>query len=141
MIFSFFRSHGFLFLLVFFLMVVSSHQKAESRVLNLSGSLELSYSRSWTELNEKETQTETLQKRFNLANVGDIWDPRLGSYHFNGSFLDFKDYGDGNDSNLRIMDFYLSANLLPRLYPLTVFAQRIKSDNDSSGPSKLRLRL
>jgi len=132
LIFSFFRSHGFLFLVVFFLMVFSPHQKAESRILNLSGSLELTYSRSWTEQNEQEGQTETLQKRFNLANVGDIWDPRLGSYHFNGTFLDFKGYGDGTDSNLRIMDFYLSANLLPRLYPLTVFAQRVESDNETS---------
>ena len=132
LIYPFFRSHGFLFLVGLFLVVFSPHQNAESRVLNLSGSLELIYSRSWTEQNKKESQTETLQKRFNLANVGDIWDPRLGSYHFNGTFLDFKGYGDGTDSNLRIMDFYLSANLLPRLYPLTVFAQRVESDNKSS---------
>jgi len=120
LIFPFFRSHGFLFLVGVFLMVLFPYQKAESRVLNLSGSLELSYSRSWTEQKNEETQTETLQKRFNLGNVGDLWDPRLGTYNFNGTFLDFKSYGDGTDSNLRLLDFYLSANLLPRFYPLTI---------------------
>ena len=107
----------------------SSFQKAESRILNLSGSAEMIYSSSWTEQNSEETQIETIQQRYHLGNTGDIWDPRLGTFHVRGTLLDLKSYGDGTNSDLEVLDFNSSANLFPRLFPLNLYYQRVDSDD------------
>jgi hypothetical protein len=118
---------------------LSSATVVEASILNLSGSLEVSYSWSRDEQDNKVTKKiSDLQQRYNLRNFGDLLDPRLGTFAINGTFLhdDLETRGDavGNQkqyNNLRLMDYSASVNLMPRLAPLTVTVQRITQYNGS----------
>jgi len=122
------------------LLALSSAAVVEASILNLSGSLELSYSWSRDEQDNKVTKkVSDLQQRYNLRNFGDLFDRRLGTFMLNGTFLhqDLETRGEAVSgqkqyNNVRLMDYSASVNLLPRLWPLTFTVQRITQYNSSA---------
>ncbi len=121
------------------LIALSYASVAKAAIINLSGSLELSYSWSRDEqANKVIKEVSDFQQRYSLRNFGDLLDPRLGTFTVNGTFLhqDLQTRGESVDSqklynNLRLLDYSASVNLLPRLWPLTFTVQQLTQYNGS----------
>ena len=103
------------------LIALSSAVAAEASFINLSGELEVSY--GWSRDTQGSTVTKELsdfQQRYNLRNYGDLWDPKIGTFMLNGTFLnqEIQTHGEtiqgqNNYNNLRLMDYGGSVNLMP----------------------------
>ena len=128
---------GMLFLFFSFPAVVSFPSRAEGRLLNLGGSADLTYGYIRTRQGSVENQeavsrTSFLQQRYNLTNYGELLDPRLGTWSFNGTFFsqDTKSKGDLPEQNFNFTDYSLAFNLLPYISPLSFYAQRVTRSNE-----------
>jgi len=122
--------------LTFLIALSSSAAVVKASMLNLSGSLEVSYGWNQNEQANAVTKMSDLQQRYNLRNFGDLLDPKFGTFTLNGSFLNQDLETSGNSvanqklyNNLRLLDYSASVNLLPRLAPLTFTVQQITQYN------------
>lgn len=113
---------------------------AEARAINLHGVADLTY--RWSRIDQRvggadltPSTTTGLQQHYQLGSTGDLLHPNLGSYTANVSLIDDTARTNGVDSqDLRVTDYYLSLNLLPRATPVNFYAQRINQDNDLTDP-------
>ena len=114
------------------LIALSFAAGAEAAILNLSGELEVSYSWSRNDQGGTTTKMTDFEQRYSLRNSGDLWDPRIGTFMLNGTFLnqEIQTRGEPVDqqnlyNNLRLADYSGSVNLLQRVAPLTFTVQQI----------------
>lgn len=112
-----------------------------ARVLNLHGVLEITS--RWTRYDQRvqgrdlePTVNTGLLQHYQVGSTGEIYHPNLGSYTANISFIDDVGRINGDKSqDLSVKDFYFSVNLLPRITPLSFYAQRVIQDNDALRPN------
>lgn len=119
-------------LFIFFLPTVFFFpSRADGRLLNLGGSVDLSYGHIRTTQQEAVTETDFLQQRYNLHNFGEIIDPRIGTFSLSGTFLsqDTKTSGNFTDQNFNFTDYSLGLNLFPYISPFSFYAQRVTRSN------------
>ena len=70
-------------------------------------------------------------QRYSLGSFGNLGTSRIGSYNANFSFIDQGTRTDGEDQgNLKMYNYNINANLLPRWYPLSIYAQRVITENE-----------
>jgi hypothetical protein len=114
---------------------------AHARVLNLHGVAEITS--RWSR-HDQRTQgvdltpatTSGLQQHYQIGSTGDVYHPNLGSYTAHVSFIDDVARESGNKSqDLTVKDFYFGVNLLPRITPVSLYAQRVIQDNESLRPT------
>jgi len=122
---------------LFSLPMVTLPSRAEGAFFNLGGSVDLTYGYTRTTQNSVENQeivskTSFLQQRYSLSNYGELLDPRLGTWSFNGTYLsqDTKSKGDFPDQNFKFTDYSLAFNLFPYVSPLSFYAQRVTRSNE-----------
>lgn len=118
-------------------MIVFGSAPAHARALNLHGLVDITS--RWSRYDHRvqgvdltPAATTGLQQHYQLGSTGDIYHPNLGGYTANISFID--DVGRVNDSksqDMSVKDFYLSVNMLPRMTPVSFYAQRVVQDNDA----------
>lgn len=114
---------------------------AHGRALNLHGVVELTT--RWSRLDHRVQGTDLtpststgLQQRYQIGSTGDIYHPNLGSYTANVSLIDDVGKVNGDESqDMTVKDFYFSVNVLPRITPVSVYAQRVIQDNDATRPN------
>lgn len=126
------NKHYFLYLL-FIIIIVSIvfPFPLEARYLNINGNIELSFSDIRSTINEQTTQTSNFQQRYSIGGFGELVTGRIGNYNANFTFLDQSIKTDGeSQGNLKLFNYNLNFNLFPRWYPLSVFAQRVTSENE-----------
>lgn len=121
--------------------LVLSSAAAHARVLNLHGVLDITS--RWSRFDHRTlgvdltpATTTGLQQRYQLGSTGDIYHPNLGGYTANVSLID--DVGrvnGGKSQDMSVKDFYFSVNLLPRMTPVSLYAQRVIQDNDALRPT------
>ena len=102
-------------------------------MLNLGGSVDLSYGINRTSQSGHIEETSFFQQRYNLHNFGDIIDPRLGTFMVSGTFLSQDASTSGGqfaDQNFKFNDYSLALNLFPYISPLSFYAQRVTREND-----------
>jgi hypothetical protein len=103
----------------------------EARFLNLNGNIELSFSDLRTDINDDATSTQSFQQRYSLGSYGNLATSRIGSYNANFSFIDQNVRTDSEDQgDLKLFNYSLNATLLPRWYPLSIYAQRVVTENE-----------
>ena len=126
------RRIGTLFLALFLPILLSPPPRAEGRVLNLGGTVDLRYGQLRTRQNEIVAETSFLQQRYHLSNFGEIIDPRLGTFSMNASFLsqDARTRGDLTDQDFHSDDYSIALNLFPYISPLNLYAQRVVRSNE-----------
>ncbi len=120
--------------------LVLSAGMAEARVIDLHGVADLTY--RWSRIDQRvggvdltPSSTHGLLQHYQLGSTGDLLHPNLGSYTLNASLIDDAARTNGIGSeDLRLEDFYLSLNLLPRATPVNFYAQRINQFNDVTNP-------
>jgi hypothetical protein len=113
---------------------------AEARAINLHGVADLTY--RWSRIDQRvggadltPSTTTGLLQHYQLGSTGDLLHPNLGSYTANASLIDDTARTNGVDSqDLRVTDYYLSVNLLPRSTPVNFYAQRINQFNELNDP-------
>lgn len=109
----------------------------EAALVNLSGELEVSYSWSRDDQDGRVIKKVTdFEQRYTLRNSGDLWDPRIGTFMLNGTFMnqEIQTHGESVDAqplynNLRLADYSGSVSLMPRLAPLTFSVQQLTQFN------------
>lgn len=119
-------------LFIFFLPTVFFFpSRADGRLLNLGGSVDLSYGHIRTTQEEDVAETDFLQQRYNLHNFGEIIDPRIGTFSLSGTFLsqDTETNGNFTDQNFNFTDYSLGLNLFPYISPFSFYAQRVTRSN------------
>jgi hypothetical protein len=113
-----------------------------ARALNLHGLIELST--RWSRI-DSETQginlppstMSGLLQHYQIGSTGDLYHPNLGSYTANFSLVDDAGKVNGDRSqDLSVKDFYFGVNLLPRITPVSFYAQRVIQDNEALGPNR-----
>lgn len=99
-------------------------------LLDYGGLADLTYSHYVIHQNGSETKVGTLQQRYSLRGLTDLWDPRLGTFAATGTFLDEQVDTQGIVSNQRtdILDYSFFLNLFPRWTPLSLFYQKVSRD-------------
>jgi hypothetical protein len=115
---------------------------AHARSLNLHGVLEITS--RWSRFDHRVREadltpfvTTGLQQHYQVGSTGEIYHPNLGSYTANVSFTDDAGRVNGDESqDLSVKDFYFSVNFLPRMTPVSFFAQRVVQDNDALRPNQ-----
>ncbi|MBI5756130.1 MAG: hypothetical protein HZA12_04315 [Nitrospirae bacterium] len=111
----------------------------EARLLNLNGNIELSYSDIKTAINDDATSTQSFMQRYSLGSFGNLGTSRIGAYNANFSFIDQGTRTDGDDQgDLKMYNYNINANLLPRWYPLSIYAQRVITENEFHQTTKNR---
>ncbi len=121
--------------------------RAEARLLNIGGSLDLTYGHTDTRQPQSRGnplcgqngegcsfQTDMLQQRYSIHNYGDLFDPRLGSFTLTYTFLtqNADTSGGSDDRRFNFNDFSLSTNLLPYSHlPLSLYYQWVMRENES----------
>jgi hypothetical protein len=115
--------------------------RGEGAPLNLGGSLDLSYGKLRSNQEGAVVETSAFQQRYNVRSFGDLVDPRIGGYTAGFTFMkeDVSSNTSADDRNFKLQDYSLAVNLLPRLSPLSLYAQQVVSDNRSGVVSKNRL--
>ncbi|MFQ5780313.1 MAG: hypothetical protein ACE5HN_05950 [Nitrospiria bacterium] len=121
----------FLFFLLFPVLLIAP-SRAEGRLLNLGGSIDLSYGRLRTDQENRVNETSFFQQRYNLHNFSEILDPRIGTFLVNGTFLsqDSDTKQSGLDQDFEFHDYSIALNLIPYISPLSLYLQRINRRND-----------
>lgn len=112
-----------------------------ARVLNLNGLVEITS--RWSRYDHRVLGTDLtpavttgLQQNYRIGSMGEIYHPNLGSYTANISFIDDVGRVNGDKSqDLSVKDFYFSVNLLPRITPVSFYAQRVIQDNNATRPN------
>ncbi|MEW6684495.1 MAG: hypothetical protein AB1451_16490 [Nitrospirota bacterium] len=115
---------------------------AHARGLNLHGVLEITS--RWSRFDQRvlgtaltPTVNTGLLQHYQLGSTGEIYHPNLGSYTASVSLTDDVGRLDGDESqDLAVKDFYFSMNFLPRITPVSFYAQRIIQDNDAVRPDQ-----
>lgn len=103
----------------------------DARFLNLNGIAELSFSDLKTTGNNTKTSNETFQQRYSIGSYGDLGIRRIGSYNANFTFNQQDPRTNGGDQgSLRLKTYNLNMNLLPRWYPLSIYANRTVTENE-----------
>ncbi len=127
-----------LFCIFFLLTALFFPKGAEGRLLNLGGSLDLSYGRLRTTQQDAVTETTFLQQRYSLHNFGDILDPRIGTFSLNGTFMTQSSESKGGfigqnltDQDFKLSDYSLAVNLFPYISPFNFYAQRVTRSNQT----------
>ncbi len=70
-------------------------------------------------------------QRYSLGSYGNLGISRIGSYNANFTFIDQGTRTDGDDQgDLKMYNYNINANLLPRWYPLSIYAQRVITENE-----------
>ncbi|MCG3111364.1 MAG: hypothetical protein MCM46_06015 [Candidatus Manganitrophus sp. SB1] len=118
-------------LILLFLPTLFYPSRADGRLLNLGGSVDLSYGHIRTTQEEDVAETDFLQQRYNLHNFGEIIDPRIGTFSLSGTFLsqDTETNGNFTDQNFNFTDYSLGLNLFPYISPFSFYAQRVTRSN------------
>ncbi len=114
---------------------------AHARALNLHGVVEITS--RWSRYDQRvqgvdltPATTSGLQQHYQVGSTGDIYHPNLGSYTASVSFIDDVARESSDKSqDLSVKDFYFGVNLIPRITPLSLYAQRVIQDNESLGPT------
>jgi hypothetical protein len=109
---------------------------AQARVLNVHGLVELTG--RWSRWDHSVVSTALpppvtngIQQRYQLGSNGDLYHPNLGTYIANISLIDDVARVDGDkQQDLTVKDFYVNVSLLPRVSPLTLYAQRVVQDQE-----------
>ena len=109
---------------------------SQARVLNLGGSVQLSYSLARTDSESAQSEITTFGQRYSLGASGDLL--RFGSYRADVSWFDEKldtrsEIGTTTterESRLNILDYRFSVNLFPTQSPLSLTAQQIHRKNE-----------
>lgn len=117
--------------------LLTGYTPAHARVLNLHGVVELTT--RWSRFDHRvqgvtltPATTSGVQQHYQLGSTGDIYHPNLGSYTANVSLIDDVGRVNGDKSqDLSVKDFYFNVNLLPRITPVSFYAQRVIQDNDA----------
>ncbi len=103
----------------------------EARFLNLNGNVELSFSGIKSTSDIDTTTTQSFQQRYSIGSFGNLATSRIGNYNANFQFIDQAIRRDGeNQGDLKMYNFSLNATLLPRWYPLSLYAQRVITENE-----------
>ncbi|MGH7274002.1 MAG: hypothetical protein ACREIQ_06090, partial [Nitrospiria bacterium] len=121
----------FLIIAAFFLPFLLIAGNAEAGPLSLSGGVDLNYGQTTLDTSTGHTTARNFLHHYSLGALGDLWDPRLGTYNAGISYQEniVKTNGVKN-LDTDTLDYLLSISLLPRKTPLTLFAQRITREND-----------
>ncbi len=114
-------------------MIILFPSRVEGRIINLGGSLDFSYGHIRTTQNARRDETSFIQQRYNLHNFGEIFDPRIGTFLVNGTFLtqDSKTKQSSLDQNFEFHDYSFALNLLPYISPFSLYYQRVNRANDN----------
>ncbi len=108
--------------------------EAQSRFINVSGSLDFTYGevKTISEVNGTD-RTSYLQQRYSLQNFGELFNPRIGNLLMSGTFLeqDTKTSRQG-DQDFSNTDYSFAANLFPYASPLNLYYQRMNRQNKVS---------
>lgn len=111
----------------------------EARFLNLNGNIELSFSDLRTDVNDDTTSTQSFMQRYSLGSYGNLGTSRIGSYNANFSFIDQETRANGDDQgDLKMYNYNINATLLPRWHPLSIYAQRVTTENEFHQNTKNR---
>jgi hypothetical protein len=113
----------------------------EGRLLNLGGSLDLTYSYLDSKEGDNTFYTNSFQQRYNIRDFGDLIDPRIGSYNLGFTFFkqDVTTSNSTPDRDFSLFDYSAGLNLLPYVSPLSLYAQRVTSENQDGVVAKNRL--
>jgi hypothetical protein len=111
---------------------------AEARFVNLRGGINLNYGQTTVDAVIDDTTTRSFLHRYNMGSFGSLWDPRFGNYDVDVSYQEDIGQTDGTKNrDTDTIDYRLSVSLLPRRTPLTIFAQRIRRENElAASPSR-----
>ncbi len=93
----------------------------------LNGAIEGAYVYTENDAGGIKTSTHGIEQRYNLRTYNNLWDSRLGSFSGGVSWADDQTSYSApiNDSRRNLVkDYNLSFSLLPRVSPLTVYAQK-----------------
>ena len=111
----------------------------EARFLNLNGNIELSFSDLRTDVNDDTTSTQSFMQRYSLGSYGNLGTSRIGSYNANFSFIDQETRANADDQgDLKMYNYNINATLLPRWHPLSIYAQRVTTENEFHQNTKNR---
>ncbi len=103
----------------------------DARLLNLNGSVELSYSDLRTDVNDDTTSTQSFMQRYSLGSYGNLGTSRIGSYNANFSFIDQETRTNSEgQGDLKMHNYNINTTLLPRWHPLSIYAQRVITENE-----------
>ncbi len=105
--------------------------QAESRFINLGGSLDLSYGEFKTEQGNETQETTFFQQRYNLHNFGEIFNPRIGNLLLNGTYQsqDTDTDSAGGDQDFQFNDYSVHMTLLPYVSPFSLYYQQMNRTN------------
>ncbi|HIE66242.1 MAG TPA: hypothetical protein EYQ01_10635 [Nitrospira sp.] len=117
-------------------MLVIFPARVEGRMINLGGSLDFSYGHIRSHQNERRDETTFIQQRYNLHNFGEIFDPRIGTFLINGTFLtqNSKTNRSGINQDFEFKDYSFALNLIPYISPFSIYYQRVNRANDIAVP-------
>lgn len=114
-----------------FLMVILIAPPLDARLLNLNGNVELSFSDIRSTSDNNTTSSESFQQRYSIGSFGNLATSRIGNYNANFQFINQGTRTDGEDQgDLKMYNYNINANLLPRWYPLSIYAQRVITENE-----------
>lgn len=123
------------------LALLLGHKEGEGRLLNLGGSLDISYGYLRSDEGGDIFKTTSLQQRYSLRNYGELVDKRIGSYTLGFTFLkqDVRTTTFSSDRDYKLQDYSLSANLMPYVAPLSLYAQQVVNEQVNGLILKSRL--
>jgi hypothetical protein len=79
--------------------------------------------------------TSGIQQHYQLGSSGNVYHPNVGSYTASVSLIDDVGRVNGDKTqDLKVKDYYLSFNFLPRQTPISLYAQRTTQDNEAFRP-------
>ncbi len=117
---------------VVFLYALFPSGPADARLLNLHGEVDLNYTLTKSRSGESDSTFSSLQETVQVGSSGELIREALGRYTLHFSFVNNDINHDGvsgvGGENRQVLDYYGSADLLPRYAPISLTAQRTTTE-------------